>query len=177
MRYLHRVATVTTYTAAILSTNYLLTAFPNVKLFDVLVFIATYIHGLKVGATVVIISWLIYGSLNPWGAAPPPLLVTLIASEMVFVLLALLARRINYNGYVDKCLVWGVLGALGGFLYDFLTNLYVGVFFYSNIVAALILGIPFTVAHVFSNLLFFSLLGPRVADLAVKIGGVRGVRL
>ncbi len=173
MQHLHKTAVITIYTAAILSTNYLLIAFPNVKLFDFLVFTASSVHGLSVGVAVAVTTWLVYGTLNPWGAAPPPLLITLIASEMVFVLLALVARRIHCSGHVDKCLVWGVLGALGGFLYDFVTNVYVGVFFYNNVLAALILGIPFTVAHVLSNLLFFSLLGPRVAGLAVKIGGVK----
>jgi len=167
--HIRKIAITTAYTAAVLSTNYLLTPLPNVKLFDVLVFVATFIHGVPVGLSVASLTWIVYGVLNPWGAAPPPLIAVLIACESSFVALAAFARRFTFNDGVDRSFLWGFLGAAGAFLYDFATNLYVGIFFYNDVLTALILGIPFTAAHITSNLIFFMLLGPRIADLTLRL--------
>ena len=69
------------FVGLILASNYALAALPNVKLFDLLVFVGGYALGLRRGITVAAVAWLIYGNVNPWGVAHPQLLVVLIASE------------------------------------------------------------------------------------------------
>lgn len=166
------IAVIPIYVASILATNYMLIGLPNVKLFDMLVFLATYIHGVRVGASVASLTWLVYGTINPYGAAPPPLLTTQIASEMVFVLCGALARRLNQ--VEGRRLLWALLGGLGAITYDFITNVYVGIFFYNNVVVALIMGIPFSLAHTLANIAFFSLVAPPVTRLVARLS-LRGV--
>jgi hypothetical protein len=165
-------ATIPAYIAAILSTNYVLTGLPNVKLFDMLVFLATYLHGARVGFPVAGITWLVYGTLNPYGAASPPLLTVQIISEMVFVSLGLVARRLNHAA--DVRLLWGLLGGLGAGIYDFITNVYVGLIFYNDVMLALIMGIPFTAAHIIANIAFFTIVAPAVTSLISKLS-IQGV--
>ena len=47
------------FLAAILGTNYALSALPNVKLFDLLVFVAGYTLGVRRGATVAVGAWFV----------------------------------------------------------------------------------------------------------------------
>ncbi|MCH8331075.1 MAG: hypothetical protein IH946_06810, partial [Bacteroidetes bacterium] len=70
------------FVAAILGSNYALIGLPNVKLFDLLVFVAGYTLGLRRGATVAVAAGLVYGQANPWGYAQPSLLATLMGAEV-----------------------------------------------------------------------------------------------
>ncbi|MEM4296992.1 MAG: hypothetical protein QW815_01325 [Nitrososphaerota archaeon] len=165
-------ATIPMYVAAILTTNYILSGLPNVKLFDMLVFLATYLHGVRVGGSVAFLTWLVYGTVNPYGAAPLPLLLVQISSEKIFVLCGYVARHLNHAGC--KRLLWGLLGGMGALGYDFLTNIYVGVFFYNNILLALIMGIPFSVAHTLADMAFFGLVAPPITRLISRLS-IHGV--
>ena len=80
------------FVVAILISNYALSALPNVKLFDLLVFVAGYSLGLRRGDAVAVAAWLFYGSFNPWGATHPQLLVTLMASEVGYAAAGSLVR-------------------------------------------------------------------------------------
>ena len=84
-----------TFVALILASNYALASMPNVKLFDLLVFVAGYTLGLRRGITVAVAAWLVYGQISPWGVAQPQLLATLMVSEALFAGAGVAAQEIR----------------------------------------------------------------------------------
>lgn len=164
------------FVAAILASNYALAALPNVKLFDLLVFAAGYTLGLRRGITVAAAAWLIYGNVNPWGVAHPQLLVTLIASEMLFAAAGAGVRRIVRPRQVSlrptPATLAFLLPALAVTpLYDILTNVYTGYFWaaaagsadYGRWIALALFNpgaLFFMAVHAGANAAFFPVFGP-----------------
>jgi hypothetical protein len=124
------------FVTAILISNYALSALPNVKLFDLLVFVAGYSLGLRRGAMVAVAAWLFYGSFNPWGATHPQLLVTLMASEVGYAAAGSLVRRFVSPDHVrlqPGLLSIGLIVAalVATVAYDVVANAYTGYFWAS----------------------------------------------
>lgn len=160
----------------ILFTNYAMAATPNVKLFDLLVFVAAYTLGFRRGALVAVLGWVAYGSFNPWGPTSPALLTIVAASQLAYAISGVLFRKmvsptdIRYFSGRHALLLAGL--ALGGtFVYDVLTNLYTGVSWayfagssdYFRWIGVALLGpgaLWFAAVHIGSNILFFSALAP-----------------
>ncbi len=119
------------FVAVILLSNYALSGIPNVKLFDLFVFIAGYKLGFRRGSAVAVMAWLVYGQINPWGVAAPHLIVTLMVAETLYAGAGSCARRlITGSGRFDSSLktiaVFGVCGLIATGLYDVVTNAYTG---------------------------------------------------
>ena len=164
------------FVALILASNYALAGLPNVKLFDALVFAAGYALGFRRGAAVAVAAWLVYGQINPWGAAQPQLLAVLIAGETLYAGAGALARRFVRPGRVT----FGPSAATLAFLvpalvvtpvYDFLTNVYTGYFWatvagngeYARWIGVALFNpgaLFFMAVHVGANAAFFPLIGP-----------------
>ena len=170
------IAAVFGFIGVILGTNYALTALPNVKLFDLMVFVAGYTLGFRRGAAVATGAWLVYGTFNPWGTAGPLLLVTLMMSELVYAfagagLRALVPpHRLRFiPGRRSLLLVAPALACT--LLYDGITNVYTGVIWaqvvggsdYGRWVLVALFNpgaLLFSAMHVGSNIFLFALLGP-----------------
>jgi len=166
-----RIAVITGYTSAILASNYALTALPNVKLFDFLVFLAACLYGLPVGLSVASLSWLVYGTINPYGASPAPLLVLQIVGELGYAFLGfLVARLADGEKMLVRGLIFGLCGSAGAAAYDLLTNAFVGVVYYGSVWTGLITGIPFAVIHNAANFIIFSTLTPPVLMALSRMG-------
>ena len=164
------------FIGAILTTNYALTALPNVKLLDLMVFVAGYTLGFRRGVLVASGSWLIYGTLNPWGAAGPLLLVILMASEMVYALAGSGLRRLVPPRQLRslpgrRSLLFAAVAVVCTLTYDAVTNVYTGLTWaqiaggseYMRWVLVALFNpgaLLFSAMHVGSNVVFFSLLGP-----------------
>ena len=88
------IAFISVFTAIIVASNYALIAFPQVKLMDSLVFMSGYLFGFPVAASIAVLSWLVYGSINPLGGAGFPLIIALMTGEMVFGIFGVLCRRV-----------------------------------------------------------------------------------
>ncbi len=164
------------FIALILLSNYALSGLPNVKLFDLLVFVAGYTLGLRRGILVAMGAWLVYGQLNPWGATHAALLLTLIAGESLFAVAGALARmavplsRMRLGPSVGS--VMFVVAALSTTAaYDLLANLYTG--YYWSVLAggdelSRWLGIAvfgpgavfFMAVHAGANVALFPVFGP-----------------
>ena len=82
------------FVLAILGTNYAMSVFPNVKLFDLLVLSAGYVLGFRRGVAVAAGAWMIYGTFNPWGPADSLLLTVLMVSETVYAFAGSLLRQL-----------------------------------------------------------------------------------
>ena len=90
------IAAVSIITAIIVSSNYVLMGFPQIKLMDSMVFLTGYLFGVRAAVSVSILSWLVYGSINPLGTAGFPLIVVLMIGEMVYGIAGYLFRK-YYN--------------------------------------------------------------------------------
>ena len=165
------VAVMAIFSALAVSSNYALLAFPQVKLMDSLVFISAYLFGFGVGAGVAVITWLVYGSVNPLGAAGFPLLLVLMVGEFIFAFSGALLGRSwkrtavfgNGSKFLNKSLVLGITGLLSAFVYDFWTNAIDGLLIYRSIEGIAlrwITGVYFALVHELADFVFFAFVVP-----------------
>lgn len=174
------------FLAAILVSNYALQGFPNVKLFDLLVFLAGYSLGFRKGAIVAAAAWLVYGTFNPFGPSGPMLLGVEMASEMAYALAGALARRLVEPGKVrllpSKASVFFAVTAVASTLaYDVGTNLYTG-YSWATLTGSTEYGrwiwvsltnpgaLYFMAAHLSSNVVFFAAAAPLGIVAARRLG-------
>ena len=173
------------FVALILASNYALAALPNVKLFDLLVFVAGYSLGLRRGATVAVAAWLVYGHVNPWGVAHAQLLVVLMASETLYAAAGAVVRRIVSPdrirlrpGMVSLAFLLPALIATP--LYDLATNAYTGYYWatiagsgeYARWLSVAVFNpgaLFFMAVHLGANLAFFPVFGPLLTRGAERI--------
>ncbi|MCL4436631.1 MAG: hypothetical protein M1503_09160 [Thaumarchaeota archaeon] len=178
------VAVVSVFSALAVASNYAMFPLFQVKLMDSLVFIAAYLFGLRVGGSVAAITWLVYGSLNPLGAAGFPLLLILMIGETVYAVSGALLGRIwnrstSFGGgrrYLNRSLTLGITGLFSAFTYDIWTNAVDGALIYRSMQGVLIRiasGAPFALIHETADFLFFALAVPA---LIVSIGRVSGLK-
>jgi LytS/YehU family sensor histidine kinase len=151
------VATIAIFVALSVGTNYALASFYNVKLMDFFAFVSGVIFGPFVGIFVGVLSWSVYGVLNPYGFVPQVWVATML-SEAIYGVAGGLLCRANVN-FADRWFSHSVfLGNLGFFLtlvYDLITTLVYAQVFGVNVFVALALGAPFTLMHEISNALLF----------------------
>jgi hypothetical protein len=173
-----KVGVISVFTALAIATDYAMVPLPNVKLMDTIVFVCGFAFGLWTGVSVGALTWLVYGSVNPLGAAGGSLLLILIVSETVYAFFGCLARRIaGPRGSISsKSLVWGSLGLIATFLYDLNTILTPSMLTGMNLFHAalsMLPAIPFMLAHEISNFLFFSTVGPVLVAAIFKVSRFR----
>ncbi|MSQ22579.1 MAG: hypothetical protein EXR53_04635 [Dehalococcoidia bacterium] len=183
-------AAILAFVAAILATNYALSSFPNVKLFDLMVFLAGYTLGFRRGAAVAVLAWLVYGNFNPYGPTTLPLLATVIAAETAYAGAGAFIRRMVAPESVRLLpsrgsLLFAVVAVVATMVYDVAANVYTGVSWamlsgssdYARwIVTALFNpgALFFTAAHLSSNALFFAAFAPLLIKGAEKIRNGKG---
>ncbi len=153
--------------ALAIATNYLLLPVENVKLMDLIVFIVGYLAGPFAGAFTGILTWSVYGPINPNGFSLPVWIATMLGESLYGIVGGIFGRRFSLsvvNG--TRFRANAVLGAaaLGvTFVYDIFTTLVhawvFGVPLNSGaFVFYLAVSVPFFVAHEASNLLLFALI-------------------
>lgn len=170
------VALIGIFTALTVALGYALVAVPNVELFSMMVFLAGFLFGKRVGPAVGTIASLIFNYLNPMGASH----VVLLASQMaLYALLGLsgaLARGKTPLHEIEvsarKSVLFAGVGAGFVILSDacatfaqFLPTTW------EAFGSLLVVGVPFTLVHLISNLLAFGCLIP------VLINALRAVDL
>jgi len=167
---------IATFTSLALVTNYLMLGIPNVKLMDLLVFIAGLNFGAPVGVSVGVLTWCVYGVINPYGFSLPILLVTALSETLYGLAGGFLSRNLKLSNpltkweYLSFSVKLGVLGFILTFIYDLLTNIVFSMVFCVPLLIALVAGIPFTILHELSNTLLFALLGPPSLIMLRKLG-------
>ena len=173
------------FCGTILATNYALTALPNVKLFDLMVFLAGYTLGFRRGAAVATLSWVVYGTFNPWGPTTAPLLISVITSEMVYVLAGAFFRRWLPPEKLPTLpglhtLALGGVAMASTLTYDAATNIYTGISWaqfagspdYGRWIMTALFNpgaLWFSGVHVGSNVMFFSVLTPVLVKAVGKV--------
>ena len=171
-----RTALIATLAALCIGTNYVLLPLPNVNLMDAIVFTTSLFFGVIPGAAVATISWLVYGTLNPFGLSLP-VLITVIISESIYVLAGRLVRKTssgnsksNFRG-LERNLIYGTTGLFATLAYDFITNAIVGLVVYKSIWIGLLtmnFPIPLGIIHEASNFFFFATVAPILVRVLEK---------
>jgi len=151
-------------TALCVTSNYAMIGLPNIKFMDLFVFVSGYCFGTLPGILVGVLTWLVYGTLNPLGFSLPILAATSMG-EAFYGLVGGLSRdmglRVPGFSMMGKKEHWisnfkiALVGFILTFLYDLFTNIVSGITVGLSIPVALINGIPFAILHEGSNLAFF----------------------
>jgi len=169
-------------TALCIVTNYMLIGVPNVKFMDLFVFVSGYTMGMLSGALVGVLTWLVYGTLNPYGFNLPTLAATCTGESIYGIMGGVLSGRLYlktdrlrfYKGFWEGNLILGVIGFLLTFIYDLFTNIVTALFFEIPLIACLVAGIPFALIHEASNFIIFFLLGNVMINTTQKLCEVMG---
>ena len=146
------------------SSNYALIWIPNVKLMDLLVFVAGFVAGPLDGAIVGALSWMVYGFLNPYGWILPIWIATMLSETIYGITGGIIRKNLFRVGKAELALI----GLLCTLCYDILTNLAFSLTFNIPLKVALIAGIPFSLAHELSNAVLFSIAGSALIKLIEK---------
>ena len=155
----------------------------NVKLLDSLVFLAAYLFGFRIGASVGVLSELIWAYATPWGS-PGFIAPFLILGEVVFALAGHVASRIWAGEPVftsGTSVAMGGLLAVCAVLWDLETELGTALIaFWPSVtlekyVGTVLLGLPFTLAHELSDLLFGIFLVPAIVVIIHRFGLTHGL--
>jgi|TARA_B100001750_G_scaffold240124_1_gene249296 hypothetical protein len=163
------IALISIFTAIIVASNYTLIAFPQIKIMDGMIFLAGYLFGFPIAASITILSWLIYGSLNPLGGAGFPLIIILMIGEMIYGISGTVCRKyfkienMFTSKPVQTTVLLGSLGIVCTFVYDIWTNALDGLIIYQSVdgmILRIITGIPFSIIHQIANFAVFSVLVP-----------------
>ena len=158
MRPPRRIALITVLTALSVASNYALSSIPNVNLMDTIVMVSGALYGLQVAVPVAVMSWIVYGTLNPYGFCLP-ILITTASSELVYAFAGRMLRNdvlndLNsggFKGYLSLGAKLAIIGCLCTLIYDFLTNMAFATVFGVKLAVALIQGVPFFAMHMAGN--------------------------
>jgi len=178
MRLTRSAATVAVLTALIVGSNLVLSDLPDVKLDAAVIFMTTIVFGAYAGASVAVLSELIWSQVSPWGSSGAYLLPFLISAELLYVVAGLIARR-ALRGRWDTARGSGALfaGLLGifTFCWDVWTNLGTAILG-TNLSAGAILFVEFNpltlafdVTHEVSNLILGAAFVPVTLILLPKV--------
>lgn len=177
-----QIAIVATLVALSIATNYVLIGVHNIKPMDFMVFVGGFCFGSLTGASIGMLSWLIYGTLNPYGFVPQVWLATMLAESIYGIVGGALGKSLaltNFNGQQFKLSVFfATMGFLPTVIYDLITNVVYASSFNIPIVAAIFVGAPFTVLHEAANAAIFGVCSlPMITALEKLCGGGRYVVL
>lgn len=152
-----RTAIIAVFTAACIASNYILLGIVNVKFMDLIIFIAGYIFGPVTGASIGVLTWLIYGTLNPYGFSLPILVATASGETVYGIIGGILGNKRKKCNSINltENIKFAIIGFLLTFVYDQYTNIISGIMVGIPIPVVLISGIPFSIVHELSNTVFF----------------------
>lgn len=129
--------------------GYLFAYIPNFELVSPTIFLAGVLFGLRTGTLVGILTYFIFGLLNPLGMSPLPLLLAQVLVGTIIGLSGGLCHKKKWN----KAHIILPLGVIITLLSDILTTSSGFLFFPTkkSFLAYFILGLPFVIWHVFTQ--------------------------
>jgi len=170
-----KVSIITTLTALCIATNYALLGIHQVKLMDFIVFVGGFYLGPLAGASIGILSWLVYGTINPYGFIPQVWLATMFSEAIYGLIGGLLGKKIaptNFNGVrLRLSIFFGTIGFISTLFYDLATNVVWASAFSVPIIVAILCGTPFTIVHQVSNATIFGVSAVPVITVLEKLFG------
>jgi uncharacterized membrane protein len=172
-----KLAVIISLTALSIATNYALIGVYNVKLMDFIVFISGFCFGPMVGAFVGVLSWTIYGTLNPHGFVLSIWLATMFSETIYGLVGGFLGRNFNSlqlkKEWKEASVFFAILGVMSTLIYDVVTNIVFGLSSGINVIIAIFSGFfPFGLVHVVSNAIFFAVGSvPAISAIETITGG------
>jgi hypothetical protein len=171
MRTTNAVSIIAVFTSTIIASDFTLAPVLNVKLLDTLVFSSAYAFGFKIGASIAILSELIWSFVTPYGGASQLTIVPfLLAGELLYVVAGYFASKIwgfeRLSPLSTRNLFFGAILAICAFIWDFETNVATGLIaLWPNITLGRVLffeipGIPFMIPHELSDFVLGATLAP-----------------
>lgn len=174
-RYIRKVAQAGVFTALAVAVGYLLFYIPNVELISCAIFAAGWLFGVVVGVAVGGISYAIFSIFNPLGASLPPLFIAQILGGIITGFAGGVLRNLISSFPVFlKIVTLGIIGGMITLIYDVITNIggFIAFTTEKTFFAYLTTGIIFSLVHIFSNILLFSvLLYPVIAKAETIVSG------
>ncbi|MDV3293661.1 MAG: hypothetical protein LYZ70_05270 [Nitrososphaerales archaeon] len=167
------VAVVALFTSTIVASNFVLAQFPDVKLLDTLVFVASFVFGLGTGAAVAVLSETIWSFVSPWGIAGS-ITPFLVIGELIFAVAGWGAARVwgdRLQAVSPRSLFIGATMAICAFLWDFETNAATALIAYwpdltlQKLAVTELSGAVFALSHELSDFALGTLLVPLVVIL------------
>lgn len=176
-----KIVIIVMFSALSIGTDYAMYSYWNVKFMDFIVFIGGFCFGPVVGVSVGLISWAVYGVVNPQGFVLPVLLATMFSETIYGIAGGLLGKGLkNPKEETWKASVFfASVGAVLTVIYDVITNVVFGLTAGWNVVFAIVIGvIPFGLAHEISNFVFFGVGSvPIISAINKLIGGEKNVNI
>jgi hypothetical protein len=162
MKSTRQISVIAVMTAACVATNYLLIGLTNVKFMDLIVFISGLAFGATVGSSVGALTWLVYGTLNPYGFSLPILFATSLG-ETIYGLAGGIIGKLGLLSHASSGrsqifadgLKFAAVGFLLTFVYDLVTNVATAYSLGLPLILVFVTGIPFALLHEASNAVFF----------------------
>jgi len=174
----HRLSMLIMFTTLCLASNYALIGLPQIKLMDFIVFTGGFLLGSVYGAAIGMLSWMVYGTINPCGFVPQIWLATMFSESIYGILGGIISRRFfkdnNFNDtYPSLRIFFGVLGFISTFLYDLITNVAYATAYGIPILVAIFVGAPYTILHQVCNATIFGVgFIPTAMALQKLMGGM-----
>jgi len=154
-----KIAIIATLCALSIGTNYALIGVSNIKFMDFIVFFGGFCFGSTVGASIGVLSWLIYGLINPLGFVPQVWVATMFAESIYGLVGGVIGTKLRSSSFQGQRLRASVFFATVGFLptvlYDLVTNIVYAFSFNVPLVVAVFTGAPMTVLHEVANAAIF----------------------
>lgn len=170
-----KVTIITTLVALCVGTNYALVGVPNVKVMDLIVFIGGFCFGPIVGALIGIITWAVYGGINPYGFALQVWLATMFSQSIYGLVGGVLGKNFastSFDGQrLELSIFFGIIGFVLTLIYDLTTTVVYALTFGVPIIVTIVLGMPFTVFHESSNAIIFGISSVLVITRMEKLLG------
>ncbi|MEM0287314.1 MAG: hypothetical protein QXR69_02310, partial [Conexivisphaerales archaeon] len=175
MQRTHSVAIVSIFVALILGSNYLLAPLANVKLEDTMVFVASYLYGIGIGASVAILAETAWSTISPYGFAGA-IMPFLVAGELIYAIAGYFASKI-WNGdgiFSSRNIAFGSIMAVCAFIWDFETNAATGLIAQggrlglNTLLSYEAFGLPFMISHELSDFAFGAFVAPAIIYYATR---------
>ena len=174
-----RISIVATLVALCVATNYALVGVSNVKVMDFIVFIGGFCFGAYAGAFIGILTWAVYGVINPYGFVPQVLLATMFSEAIYGIVGGFLGKNFAQIGSNDQrfrlSIFFGTMGFILTLIYDLVTNVVYASAFGIPIIVAIVFGTPFTILHEVSNAAIFGVGSIPVITMLKKLSGGKWV--
>jgi uncharacterized membrane protein len=165
------ISVIAIFTSLIIASDYALVPALNVKLMDTLVFSSSFAFGFKIGASIAVLSELIWSAITPYGFYLP-IVPFLIGGELLFALAGYFVSKMWQSEIVSpfstENLFFGAVLSICAFFWDLETNIATGLLEGARNLAVL-LGFEvvgyiggFNIAHEASDFVFGSTLVPIV---------------
>lgn len=178
MQSVTKITIIVTLTAFCVVTNYVSVGVPNLKIMDFIVFIGGFCFGPFAGALIGILSWSVYGVINPYGFVPQVWLATMFSESIYGLIGGLLGKNFVSTDFNDQRLglsiLFGTMGLILTLIYDVITNVVYALTFGIPVIVAIIFGVPFAIPHEVGNAMIFGFGSVPLIEVVRKLLGGDG---